>query len=81
MVATTGTLAMSPTGASLDSIQGYAVWRVAEIQSPSREAFQKQLPELRGALLTSREESFVNEWLGDQRRHMKQEPPKRPKEE
>lgn len=81
MVATTGTLGMSPAGDSPDSIEGYAVWRVAEVQAPSHEAFQKQVPELRNGLLATKSEAFVNEWLADQRRQMKQEPPKGAREE
>lgn len=81
MAATTGTLAMSAVGPSPDSIQGYAIWRVAGVQTPSREEFQKQVPELRSGLLASKGEAFVNEWLADQRRQLKQDPPKTAREE
>lgn len=63
-----GTVGMTPYGPSAEEADGYAVWRVASIEQPSRDKFRQERRQFEAEVLLLQGLTVVEEWLADRRR-------------
>ena len=73
LVAKQGEIRLTHDGEEPEDATHYVVWHMRELETPDEAAFKEALPELQGALVLSKQLSYLEEWLQDHRRAMKWE--------
>ncbi|MFW6256295.1 MAG: peptidylprolyl isomerase, partial [Candidatus Sumerlaeota bacterium] len=61
---TTGTIGMSEGGTE-DEVRAYVVWHINSLQTPTREKFIEDLPQIQRSIMISQQTGILNEWLWD----------------
>lgn len=63
-----GSSGLTPYGFTEDDPQGYALWQVVDVESPTRKKFQEDRRSFERQYLQVLQLTFIEEWLADMRR-------------